>query len=145
IVVLLAGWPWRQPRAGRLSAGSALGVGLGIALGVGALGGLPHYPPREDQDFLLLILMPAAPPGELLAAALNRWHWAAWLPRLAVAAAAAPILLHSTVYLKAFPPDPPRWSRHEAWMILGGLALAFAVEWFLLERLSRREAHRGVT
>src|SRR5262245_32671392 len=145
VVVLLIGWPWRSPRPALFSAGSALGVGAGIAAGAWVFGALPRYPPPEDQDRLLLIVLPAAVLAEIIAAALARWPWAAWIPRIAIAAVAARVLLHGTVYLTPSGPDPPKWSPSDASLIFGGLALLLAVEWVLLDWLATREAHRGVT
>src|SRR6478752_3895357 len=70
---------WQSPTVA--ACGLIAGAGLGYAAGCAWLGVKPHWPPREDQDRLLLILIPAAAAVELTAAAAGRW---AWLPRLAV-------------------------------------------------------------
>jgi hypothetical protein len=145
LVLLAAGWPWRSPRPGRLAAGSAIGAGIGIALGVFILDAMPHYPPREDQDRLLLILLPAAIVAEIIAVGLQRTSWAAGMPRLAVAAATGLILLHGSVYLNGEPgPDSLAWTPREARRMLCGLAVALTLEWALLGRLAQRQSNRAV-
>jgi uncharacterized membrane protein len=98
-----------------------------------------HWPPKEALDRLMLILMPVALALELVAAFAGRFHWLAWLGRLAIAATAARILLHRIVYLTDFdPPDEKTWTTGQAWMILGGLAAALAVVWMAMVFLGRR-------
>src|SRR3954454_5324433 len=58
-VLLLCVWPWRTPRPARASVGCVLGVGLGLFSGCRLLGVWPHWPPQEDQDRFLLVLLPA--------------------------------------------------------------------------------------
>src|SRR5438128_10220025 len=82
--LLLCAWPWRTSPAARASAGGVLGVGLGFFLGCWLLEVRPHWPPREDQDRFLLILLPALLAVELLAATLGRCRWLVWLLRMAV-------------------------------------------------------------
>src|SRR5207245_1722999 len=67
-VLLLCAWAWRTTRPEFLSAGSALGIGLGFFVGCWFLGLVPHWPPLEDRDRLLLIVLPAAAGVELVAA-----------------------------------------------------------------------------
>ncbi len=67
-VLLLCGWPWRGPRPGRLAAGWVVGVGAAFYLGCRVLGLWPRWPPREDLDRFLLLVLPAAVAVELLAA-----------------------------------------------------------------------------
>src|SRR5437879_4972119 len=98
-VLLLCSWPWRAPHTGRASAGAVLGVGGGLGAGIVLLGATPRWPPREDQDRLLLLLFPAVLAIELVAPFLGRLRWLAWLPRLVVAGGAPRVLLHNTIYL----------------------------------------------
>src|SRR5260370_2387786 len=106
-VLLLYGWPWRKPYAPGASAGVVLGVGVGVYVGALLLGVRPHWPPREDQDRLLFLLFPAVVLIEFVAAFAGRLRWSAWVPRLLVAALAAPVLLHGSEYLTA-PSDTVR-------------------------------------
>lgn len=114
------------------AAGGAVGVGLGVLVGAWVLGLAPCVPPREDLDRLLLVLVPAAIAAEAVAAFAGR---VGWLLRLAVAAAAAPVLLHGSSYLTDLSgPGSRAWSPEETWLILGGLAVALAAAWGLLTR-----------
>jgi hypothetical protein len=145
LAVLLAGWPWRRPRAGWVAAGGALGVAAGALAGAWSLGLVPHFPPREDLDRLLLVLLPAAVGVEVAAAVLRRMRWLAWSLRFAVAAAAAPVLLHGSVYLTdSAGPGTREWPPGPACLMLGGLAAALAAAWALLDRLASRGAGRAV-
>ena len=87
-------------RSFRLSAAWTLAVAIGFALGSYLIGVRPEWPPRDDQDRLLLVVVPAALVVELLAAAPRVPGWLAWLLRCVVAFAALPALLYGTVYLK---------------------------------------------
>jgi hypothetical protein len=145
LAVLLAGWPWRRPRPGLVAAGGALGVGAGLLLGAWALRLAPHFPPREDQDRLLLVLLPAAVGVEVVVALLGRLSWLAWSLRLAVAAGAARALLHGSIYLSdSAGPGSCAWSPERRWLVLGGLATGLAATWALLGRLAGRGASRAV-
>src|SRR6267378_2427680 len=95
-VLLLCAWPWREPRPVRAAVGIVLGIAVGFYVGCWLLGFRPHWPPREDQDRLLLLLFPAVLWVEIVAAFPGRFRWLIWLPRLGVAALAAPILLHDS-------------------------------------------------
>lgn len=143
-LVLVCGWPWKAPHPARVSAGGAAGVGLGLAIGAWLLGVVPHFPPREDQDRLLLILLPAVILVEMVAAVFGRAAWLAWSLRLIVAAAAARILLHDSIYLadKAGP-GTREWSPQLSALILSSLALVLAAAWALIDRLARHAAGRA--
>src|SRR5207244_1309084 len=79
--------------------GSVLCVGAAFVLGAHLLDVDPHWPPAEDQDRFLLILLPSVVLVESLAMMLrDRWR-AVWLLRLIVAAGTARVLLHDTTYL----------------------------------------------
>jgi hypothetical protein len=162
--VLILGWRWRSPSAAQVpsypdaqsdsnhlhvrrrqpaspwaSAGAVLGVGLGFYAGVWLLGLRPHWPPREDLDRLAFILLPAVIAIELMGAFAGRFRWLVWLPRLAVAAVAARILLHGSVYLTdSTGAGTPEWSPAQTWLIFGGLAAALAAVWALLALLMWR-------
>jgi hypothetical protein len=145
VALLAAGWPWRRPRLPWAAAGGALGVGAGFLAGACLLGLAPHFPPREDRDRLLLLLVPAAVGVEVAAAFLRRLPWLVWSLRLTVAAAAAPVLLHGSIYLTdAAGPGTRVWSPAQAAAILGGLAAALAAAWALLDRLAAQGRGRGV-
>ena len=82
---------------------------------------------------------------ELLAAFPGRLRWLIGLARLGVAAGAAPILLHNSIYLTdAAGPGTQEWSPAQAWMIPAGLALAMASVWAALLVLDRRTPGRSL-
>jgi hypothetical protein len=145
-VLLLGGLPWRAPGPRRAAVGWVAGVGLGFYVGFllacRLLGSWPHWPPREDQDRLLALLLPAAIAVELVAALLPRLRWPVWLLRLVVAGAAARILLHNTVYLVG--PGTLLWTPLGSWLILAGLGAALAAEWALLLLLAERAPGRSL-
>src|SRR5436190_10394904 len=144
-VLLLCAWPWRKPGLVRSAVGSVLGIAAGFYVGCWMLGFRPHWPPSEDQDRLLLILFPAVLGLELLAAFPGRLRWLIGLARLGVAAGAAPILLHNSIYLTdAAGPGTQEWSPAQAWMIPAGLALAMASVWAALLVLDRRTPGRSL-
>jgi hypothetical protein len=130
---------WRRPASLLASAGAVLGVGLSFYAGVWLLSLRPHWPPREDLDRLLFVLFPVLIAIELMGAIAGRFRWLVWLPRLAVAAVAARILLHDSIYLTdSAGAGTPEWSPAQTWLILGGLAAALAAVWALLALLMRR-------
>src|SRR5262245_15346770 len=64
-MALLFRW---MPFARLASIGGILGMAVGFTIGCWVLGARPQWPPREDQDRWLLILMPLAAGVELAAA-----------------------------------------------------------------------------
>jgi len=133
VVVLLARWPRQTFSSARGSAACVLGVGVGVLVGCWRLGIRPHWPPLEDQDRLLIILLPAIVVVEFAAALLGRAPYLAWLLRLIVAAAAARVLLHHSVYITDLAgPGSRLWTPAQTWLVLAGLAGALAVVWTLL-------------
>jgi hypothetical protein len=137
-VLLLCGWR----AAGRAGAdlGGAVGVGAAFFLGARLVGARPQFPPREDQDRWLLILLPASVVVEV-AASLIPMRWLAWVLRLVVAAGAAPTLLYRSTYLADLSgPGSREWTTAQVGLILGGLAAALATGWALLDRLALRAA-----
>ena len=139
--ILLCAWPWRKPRPDLASGGTVLGVGLGFFAGCWLLGVRPDWPPRQDQDRLLMVLFPAVMALELVAALAASMRWLVWLLRMIVAASAARVLLHNTIYLTDLAgPRSREWTPAQTWMILGGLAIALAGGWTSLVFLARRTA-----
>jgi hypothetical protein len=139
VVFFVCGRPWRSARTPWFDAGWVLGVGTGFFLGCWILGIRPHWPPREDQDRLLALVLPAIVVVELLAAFPRVPRWIIWPLRSALAASAAGVLLHGTSYLSDVGgPGTREWSPVQAWFYLGSLAAALAAVWGLLAALARR-------
>jgi hypothetical protein len=119
--------------------GQVLGAGLGFVAGCFVLGLGPRWPPSEDRDRFLAVLLPLVVLVECVAAFESVPRRAAWALRLAVAAVAAPVLLHQTTYLTdAAGPGTREWTPAQAWLILGSLAAVLSALWTLLTMLQAR-------
>jgi hypothetical protein len=138
-LILICSWPWRSDRLSWFDAGWVLGVGAGFFLGCWMLGIRPHWPPREDQDRLLALVLPAILVVEVLAATHQTPRWLTLPLRAAVAASTPGILLYGSSYLSDVGgPATREWSPLQAWLILSALAAALAVAWALLTHLAHR-------
>src|SRR4051812_44555545 len=103
-VALLTALASRGRASAWAAVGGAAGAGGGFFLGGWllsrwAITSRLRWPPAEDQDRFLLLLLPAAVATEALAALVRRPRWAGVAVRLPVAAAAARVLLDGTTYL----------------------------------------------
>ena len=138
VVLWICGWPWRDPRLARVSAGQVLGVAAGFVLGCLILGIQPQWPFRQDQDRLLGLVFPAVVFVELLAVFSKVPRWLIWLLRLLVVLGCVPVLLFGSSYLTDLAgPGTREWPPGLAALILGGLAVALAGVWALLALLVR--------
>ena len=144
LFLILCSLPWRQPRPTVVALGWVLGAATGFALGCWLLGVQPHWPPREDQDRLLLLLMPAVVMIEVLAVtALPRWL--GWLLRAIAALAAARVLLHGTSYITDLTgPDSSEWTPAQIGLVLGGLGAALLTVWGALAVLTTRPSGKSL-
>jgi hypothetical protein len=139
------GFPWRAPSPARARIGGVLGLVGGILAGCWWMDALPSWPPREDHDRLLLILLPTAAAVEIIAAVASRPRWLPWLLRLIVAAVAAPVLLHGSIYITDLSgPGSREWSTAQTILTFGLLALMLAVVWWAVWLLAKRSACRSV-
>jgi hypothetical protein len=145
VAVLLSGLLSRAPASPRSAVVALLGVAAAFCLGYHMFGLRLRWPPDEDQFRLVLLLLPAALLVEVAAAISPLPRWLAWLPRLAVAAAAAPVLLHNTTYLADLDgPGSREWTPTQAALILGGLGAALAAVWAALALVQKRSPGRSV-
>jgi hypothetical protein len=136
----LGAWLGRAARPAWASAGGVLGVGIGFLAGCWVLGVRPHWPPREDQDRLLLVLWPAAVGVELVAVVLGTFHGLVWAPRVVVASLAAWVLLYQSSYLADLVgPGSREWTPAQAGLILSGLAVILLGVWAASAMLVRRQ------
>jgi hypothetical protein len=148
VLVLLCGLPWRKPSPALVSSGPVLAVAAGLGLGCWVLGWSPHWPrqlqdlsrmPGEAEDRMVMVLLPVVLAVELLFALAKGPKVLAWIGRLAIAAGAAPLLLHNSRYLADFNgPGSRDWTLTQQVVILGSLAAALAAAWFALARLTER-------
>src|SRR5258708_4884528 len=83
------------PDSAQTGVATVLAVALGLVAGFWWLGARPHWPPGEDQDRLLLIVLPALVAVELVAAMLKPNRGIAWVLRSVVAAGVTPVLLYN--------------------------------------------------
>lgn len=140
-IVSLVRW-LRWPSPAVAACGLIAGAGLGYAAGCAWLGVKPHWPPREDQDRLLLILFPTILLTELLATAFGKF---AWMLRAGLAAVAGWILLYGSIYLTDLAgPGSREWTPTQAGVILFGLAAGLFAVGQLLRTLARRSPRRAV-
>ncbi len=135
-VLVLLGWPWRSPSAGRVALAWPIGLGAGWFAGCWLIPDLrPDWPPAEDLDRLLQVVLPVTVLIETIAGLPRVPRWAAWLLRLVISFGAARVLLHGSVYLDE---SVGGWTAAERWRWLGGLGAALFVAWALLSLLDRR-------
>jgi hypothetical protein len=133
IAALRAGRPWRAPDSALLAIGWVLAVGGGFVAGVFVLGLEPRWPPKEDRDRFLMVLLPAVVIVESIAAFPRVPWWIAWLLRAGIAAGAARVILHGTVYLVGpGGADSLGWLPEDAALWLGGLGAALLGVWAFL-------------
>jgi hypothetical protein len=145
VMLLLASWPWRAPHRVRMRCGGVLALGIGIYAGCWWLGVSPNWPPREDQDRLLFVLLPVVIVVEIISAVIARPTWLPWLMRLLVAAAAAPCLLYGSSYLSELAgPGSREWTPLQMVLILIGLAVLLVALWGALWMLAKRTASRSI-
>jgi hypothetical protein len=137
--VLVGAFGWPRPNASLrvVDAGWILGVAAGFFLGCWLLGNRPHWPLREDQDRLFVLVLPAIVLVELLAISPRVPRWLVWPLRAAVVAGTAPVLLHGSTYLSA-ENGVAEWSLVQACAVLGGLAAFLATVWSLHALLTSR-------
>ncbi len=141
VILAIATWCGyrRESRPTWIDAGWVFGLGAGFYLGCWLLGVQPHWPPSEDVDRLLCIVVPAVLAVELLSAFPRVPRWLAWALRVAIAGGLARALLHGSIYLTdPGTPDSQAWPKGWAWPILGSLAAFQILVWALLVRLARR-------
>jgi hypothetical protein len=139
VVVGGFGWPRRTRSAAWVNTSWVLGVAAGFFLGCWMLGNRPHWPPRDDLDRLFILVLPAVVLVELLAALERVPRWLVNALRAVVIIGTAPVLLFGTSYLSdQNGTGEAEWSKGQACLILGGLAAAVAVVWFLLGRLNSK-------
>jgi len=145
-VLLILGKAGRSLNAVRPALGWPLGVGLGFFAGCLLIPDLrPEWPPAEDLDRFLLIVLPATVLVEAVAAWPRVPRWLAWLLRAALAFAAARVLLHGSTYLvQPAGPGNGEWSGEQRWYWLGGLGILLVFGWAGLELLNRKAPSRWI-
>ena len=145
LVLLAAAWPWRRPHCA--SAQDRLGIRPGRghlfrdapSSGSGRAGRR-----RRTATAFSPSCCRRRSSSNSCGALLSRPRWVAWLLRLGLAAAAAPILLHHSTYLTDLSgPHSAEWSPAQAAAILLGLGGVLAAVWGLLALLQARTSERS--
>jgi hypothetical protein len=151
VTLFLAALPRRlgvveeRPAAALARLGWVLGVGLGAALGSWMLDLRPGWPPREDLDRLLVLILPAAIIVEAIAAVVATPWWPAWSLRFVLIALAGRVLLHGSSYLTdPAGPGSREWAATQAVRALAGLAAMLAAVWLALYLLQKRSQSRSI-
>lgn len=144
-IVLLGVWIKRRNRVVPAALPALAGIAAGLFAGCWLLGLLPHWPPREDQDRFLLIVLPAVIAVEMLTALAGGWVKSVWLLRQVVAVGATPVLLYGSSYLSpSAGTGKAEWNTAQAGLILAALAAVLAGTWGSLLLLSHRSPGRSV-
>jgi hypothetical protein len=139
LVMLVGTWPARTSRNGLAILAEVLAIGGGMGIGCWWLGLVPRWPPLEDQDRLLLVLLPAAGIVEILAALLRRRPWFGRAFRLLLALPTPALLLLGSGYLPGGEAGAPStWTGREALAILLSLGALLAAVWGLSIRAAQR-------
>jgi uncharacterized membrane protein len=122
--------------------GGAVREALAIALGVGAgmfvLGVTPRWPPREDRDRFLLLVLPSVALLEALLPTLDLPRRVRAVARLLAAAAVAPTILHGSRYVADLVgPGSASWPPFQRLVIFGALGASLFATWLTLYRTNR--------
>jgi hypothetical protein len=145
VTLLLFTKPVRTPSVWRLRTGWIFGIAAGIYAGCAVLDQWPRWPALEDRDRFLVVLLPLTIVVELVAMSVSSRTWA-WLLRINLAAVAAPILLHNSVYVADLAgPNSAEWTMGQAVANLLGLAVLLTTVWGLLARLQTRSSDRTMS
>jgi hypothetical protein len=135
MVVALGRSTGRPRGASREAAAIALGVGVGMFV----LGVAPRWPPREDGDRLLLLVLPGIVLLEALLPSLGLPRRARLAARILAAAAVAPAVLHGSSYVVDLAgPGSATWPPMRRYSILAALAAALFAAWLTLSMTNRR-------
>ena len=68
-------WPWRHCHPWYFSGAGAFGTGAALVVGAYLLGVTPNWPPGEDLDRLLIVVVPGVVAVELVAMFARRKKW----------------------------------------------------------------------
>ncbi|HVW01086.1 MAG TPA: hypothetical protein VHB77_12125 [Planctomycetaceae bacterium] len=116
----------------RVPVGTALGALISIAVGLMVLGVRCHWPPSEDQDRLLLILVPLALLADVVAGA-TLLRWPGLLLRALVCAACGPVMLWGSIHVSDAAGPGSRLLSVPTILLLGAVATALvASAWRLM-------------
>ncbi|WP_437204334.1 hypothetical protein [Planctomicrobium sp. SH664] len=119
-----------------------VGLALGLIAGLIWMSFRPHWPPREDQDRLALLLLPGLLLLELLAGLTSSHQWLGHVLRLGFSVVTLPVLLWGSVYVPAtFSGSSTSWPEFIG--LLTAAAAALAAVWFGLLWSNAKSGGRG--
>jgi hypothetical protein len=132
-VLLVLSLPWRKPHPARMALGWVLGIAAAFVAGAWGLGMDLRWPPVDDWQRFMMIVLPATVLAEGIAAFPQVPRGLARLLRAGVAAAAGRILLHDSIYLKSAGDfDLGQWTAEQTYQNLAILAGTLLAVWGLL-------------
>ncbi len=134
VVVFMGSRPWPTPHPAGVRVGWVLGQVAGILAGCWLLGIRPHWPPKEDLDRLLVVVIPAITVAELTATWAKAPRWLVGALRLIVVTSVARVLLHGSSYVAG----DTAWPLAQMGLIFTGMALALGTVWWLARGFVRR-------
>lgn len=113
----------------------AFAIALGVCAGMFVLGVVPRWPPREDRDRFLLLVLPGIALLEALLPLLGLPRRARLAARFLAAVAVAPAILHGSRYVADLAgPGSATWPPFQRYMILAALGAALFGAWLTLSR-----------
>lgn len=138
IVWLIIATPWRATASRRMQLAWIVGLAVGVYAGCAMLRQWPQWPPGEDRQRLLTILLPLAVAIDAALFAIKR-PWIAGVLRLAMAASISPALLYRTSYLADLAgPGSAEWSTSVAALHLLSTAAIVVLVWTSLAKWQSR-------
>ncbi len=150
-VVCSLGWPARQflPHLRTVNLGYALGVGIAVMFGMWWLGMSFSWPPKNHEQRVVELILPAVVMVELIIAATQLRKSMAWALRVLMASAVPGVLLEGHQLLQRNNPDLRilnirTWNLAEQYVWLTSFALLLTFLWWSLVLLVRRRGSRAV-
>jgi hypothetical protein len=129
----------RSKRAWLACLGEIIVFGVGLAIGCRWLGVKLNAVPVEDQDRLLLVLLPLTAILEFVAALLAKRPWWGRTFRIVLAILVPPLMLLGSGYLPGGEAGAPsEWTSTQAITIVLSLGAALAIAWTLLNSAAQR-------
>jgi len=144
-VLLLLVQPRRAPNPTRKQLGWLLGVASGFLVGCWLLDLAPRWPPTEDRDRLLGLVLPLVIVVQCLGTFDRVPRWLVWSLRTVVAMGFGRVLLHGSIYIADLAgPGTRQWNIAQTWAILGGTAALLMLLWAAIAALDKRRESRAL-
>ena len=131
VVLLAALTRKRHPDSRVTDVGSALGIGGAFIVGFWAASDWPSVPPRQANEWLAVVLLPAAFVVACLGTLPRRGTRSAWAGRVLLGTAIVPLL--------ARPVIENEWSAQQALVYMDGAILLLLGGWLAMAHLARKQ------